>query len=72
MCNLHKISTFTILCGDQNGITDHMKTKRNKSAEEASASTSKTTIQYVQLQTVHLTYHSADITFHLNQMTLPN
>lgn len=42
--DLHKITTFTILCEDQNGITDHMKSKRNKTAEEASTYTSKATI----------------------------
>lgn len=35
--------TFNILCADQN-ITDHMKTKRNKSDEEVSTYTSKPTI----------------------------
>lgn len=43
MCNLYKIMVFPILCGDQNDITDHMKTNRNKSAEEASTYTSKAT-----------------------------
>lgn len=35
--------TFNIFCADQNDITDHMKTKRNKS-DEVSTYTSKATI----------------------------
>jgi hypothetical protein len=35
------LSTFTIHYGGRSDITDHMTTRRHKSAEEASASTSK-------------------------------